>query len=131
VSDKEHREVNPLVGRVDALLRRHHEALRAVDDDVPVLTDVVDAEARARRAVDDAALQALADALERAVLEQLGPELERVIERRLARAMDEALQGARAELAENMRQMVREAVAASVAQALAAQDPGDSSGGKD
>ena len=126
MSDEDRREVNPLVGRVDALLRRHHEGLRAIDDDVPVLTDVVDAEGRARRVVDDAALQALADALERAVLEQLGPELERVIERRLARALDEALQGARAELAENMRQMVREAVVASVAQAFATQDSSSS-----
>ena len=122
MSEDERRDVNPLVGRVDALLRRHKEALHAVDDDVPVLTEVVGTENEARRAIDGAALLALAEALERAVLERLGPELERVIEQRLAQTLAEALQGIRTELAENMRQMVREAVAASVTQALAAHD---------
>jgi len=118
------RELNPLLGRVDALLRRHQEPPRAIDDDVPVLTEIADPNAPSRQAVDQAVIEALAEALERAVLERLGPELDRVIDSRLARALTEvleqALQDVRSELGENVRQMVREAVATSVTQALAA-----------
>jgi hypothetical protein len=79
--------------------------------DVPVLTQVVD-EAPAAPAFDVAMMEALARQLERAVLERLGPEIERVT--RLA------LNGVRTELSTSVTLMVREAVAASVAQALAA-----------
>jgi hypothetical protein len=79
--------------------------------DVPVLTQVVD-EAPAAPAVDGATLEALARQLEHAVLERLGPEIDRVT--RLA------LNGVRAELTASVTLMVREAVAASVTQALAA-----------
>jgi hypothetical protein len=76
--------------------------------EVPVLTEVVDDAGAARRpALDERALEVLARELERAVLERLGPELDRVIEEM------------RAKLAVDARQMVREAVAASVARALA------------
>jgi hypothetical protein len=79
--------------------------------EVPVLTDVVeDAGARGRPAIDPAALEALARDLERAMLERLGPEIDRLI--------GTALDGARAELAVSVQQMVREAVATSVAHAL-------------
>jgi hypothetical protein len=123
VADEERRDINPLVGRVDALLRRHQETLRAIDDDVPVLTEVVDGAGDKGRAPDSAALTALADALERAVMVRLGPELDRAIERHLARAVDDALRDARAELVENMRQIVRDAVAASLEQSLSAPPP--------
>jgi hypothetical protein len=79
--------------------------------DVPVLTQVVD-EAPPAPAVDAAMMEALARQLERAVLERLGPEIDRVT--RLA------LNGVRTELSTSVTLMVREAVAASVAQALAA-----------
>ena len=81
--------------------------------EVPVLTEVVDDAGTAPRrpAVDRAALEALARDLERAMLERLGPEIDRLI--------GAALDGARAELALSVQQMVREAVAASVAHALA------------
>jgi DNA polymerase III chi subunit, HolC len=57
-----------------------------------------------------------------AVLERLGPEVDRVIEERLARTLNtvlgQALEGVRAEITVSVTQMVREAVAASVAFAL-------------
>jgi hypothetical protein len=83
--------------------------------DVPVLTEVVHDEApdeaRSVPAMDGATLEALARQLERAVLERLSAEIDRMI----GQALDEV----RAELAVSVPQTVREAVAASVAQALA------------
>src|SRR5258706_204413 len=65
----------------------------------------------------------LAGELERAVLSRLGPEVDRLIEERLGRTLNEvmglALDSVRAELTVSVTQMVREAVAASVAHALA------------
>jgi len=124
------REPNPLVERVDALLRRADGAPRT-DPDVPVLTQVIDEEARRpARAFDAAALESLAHELERAVLERLGPEVERVIEEKIARTLSgvlgQALEGVRSELTVSVIQMVREAVAASVAHALGQTPPGDS-----
>ena len=114
-------DVNPLVQRVDALLRRRAEPA-APGAEVPVLTEIVADEPAARRAVDAAALEALARELESAVLARLGPEVERVIEERLSRTLNEvlgqALDSVRTELTGSVTQMVREAVAASVAQAL-------------
>lgn len=80
--------------------------------EVPVLTQIVDDERDAPPpAVDAAALEALARELERAVLERLGPEIDR--------AVGQAFDAVRAELTVSVTQMVREAVAASVAHALA------------
>ncbi len=80
--------------------------------DVPVLTQVVADQPESHPpAVDAAALEVLARELERAVLERLVPEFDRVI--------GQALDGVRAQLTISVTQMVREAVAASVAQALA------------
>jgi len=94
---------------------------------VPVLTEVVTETPRARPAVDAAALEALARELERAVLARLGPEVDRVIEERLGRTLQkvlgQALDGVRAELTVSVTQMVREAVAASVAHALSLPEP--------
>jgi hypothetical protein len=103
---------------VDDPPRPEHDAL------VPVLTEIVDAEAGMRSpGVSAAALESLARELERAVLERLGPEVDRVIEERLARTLSTvlglALDTVRAELTVSVTQMVREAVAASVAHALA------------
>jgi hypothetical protein len=90
---------------------------------VPVLTEVVAEVQRARPTVDAATLEALARELERAVLSRLGPEVDRVIEERLARTLSkvlgQALDGVRSDLTVTVTQMVREAVAASVAHALA------------
>ncbi len=97
------------------------------EKDVPVLTEMVADERAPRRAMDAAALEALARELERAVLERLGPEIDRVIEERLGRTLNtvlgQALASARAELTVSVTQMVREAVAASVAHALALPKP--------
>ena len=115
---------NPLVERVDALLRQNKDP-QAAETDVPVLTEIVEDERARRPAVDPEALEALALELERAVLERLGPEVDRVIEEKLARvltnALGQSMDGMRSELTQNVTQMVREAVAASVARAL---DPG-------
>lgn len=62
------RDSSPLIGRVDALLRRHQEAAPAgAADDVPVLTEVVEPPAQAA--------EALARELERAVLQRLESEV--------------------------------------------------------
>ena len=78
-------------------------------DDVPVLTEVVSEEPPAARVPDPVALEALAREIERAVLQRLGPEVDRV--------MDQALDAARAELKANVTRIVREALAASLAEA--------------
>jgi hypothetical protein len=123
--DRDETGKNPLVERVDALLRRHDDP--EAESDVPVLTEVVDDErARRRTEVDAAALEALAVELERAVLERLGPEVDRVIEEKLARTLSgmlgQSVDGMRTELTQSVSQMVREAVHASVASALAPRD---------
>jgi hypothetical protein len=80
--------------------------------DVPVLTQVVeDANPPPPPAVDTVALETLARQLESAVLERLVAEIDRVTA--------VALHSARTELTASVSQMVREAVAASLAQALA------------
>ena len=122
MSNQAPKDFNPLVQRVDALLRRHQET-RQPQDDVPVLTEIVDpAAARPARAVDRAAVEALAEELENAVLLRLAPELDRVFEERLAGTLgdmlEQVLNGMRAELAASVPLMVRGAIAVSVAQAL-------------
>ena len=79
---------NPLVQRVDALLKRHQEAAPA--EDLPVLTEIVDPGASAAQAaLDAAAVQALSRELERAVLQRLERELQPALA-----AMGEALRAA-------------------------------------
>jgi len=126
-------DLNPLVQRVDALLKRHHEARRSVDDDLPVLTEIIDPESlKQGPTVDRAVLEAIAVELERAVLERLGPEIDRVIEQRLASTLselaEELIKNMHQELTASVRQMVREAVAASVARALDTRGPGERNG---
>jgi hypothetical protein len=102
MSDADARDANPLVQRVDALLRRHQEAAPGRDE-LPVLTEVVDPEKpRAQAALDAAAVEALSRELERAVLQRLENEL----------------QPALAALNAAVRAALREAVANAVAQEL-------------
>jgi AcrR family transcriptional regulator len=127
MSDEEKYEHNALGQRVDALLRRH-DAPASGESDVPVLTEVVDDVPAPRpAAMNAAALEALARELERAVLERLGPEVDRVIEEKLTRTLSgvlgQSVEGMRVELSQSVAQMVREAVAASVASTLAQPDP--------
>ena len=115
------RDANPLSERVDALLRRVQP--QRGPGDVPVLTEIVTDElARRRTGLDRAALEKIALEIERAVLARLGPELERLVNENLTRALDtalgKALDAVRAELAQNVRHMVRDAVATSFVNAI-------------
>jgi hypothetical protein len=97
-------DANPLVQRVDALMKRHQEAAPA-GEDLPVLTEVVDPSAAAgSAALDAAAVEALSRELERAVLQRLENEL----------------QPALAALGEALRAALRETVAVAVARELQA-----------
>jgi uncharacterized membrane protein YheB (UPF0754 family) len=127
VSNGGRSDQNPLVERVDALLRRHQQGQQAprAEEDVPVLTEIVDPQARrAAPAVDMKLVEAFADELETAVLLRLAPELDRLFEERLVSKLgdmlDQVLNDMRTELSAGVHQMVREAIAASVAQALGA-----------
>lgn len=104
MSNGEARDPNPLVQRVDALLKRHQDAAPARDD-LPVLTEVVDPQARpGPAALDAAAVEALSRELERAVLQRLENEL----------------QPALAALGEALRAALREAVSSAIARELQA-----------
>jgi hypothetical protein len=118
----------PLIERVDALLRSHREPTPPAAE-VPVLTEVVDlggATPRVPASADAAA--SLAGELEHSVLTQLRGELDRVIDTRLSedalrQTIEQSLGYLRIELAENLREIVRDAVAAAVARALAERFP--------
>lgn len=116
------REHKPLVERVDALLRRHQEAQRLAEAEVPLLTEIVEAAPAGVPSLDGAALEALALALEQTVLERLAPEIERAIETQLRRALhaalDDATQVLRDALSASVRSLSREAVADALARAL-------------
>ena len=94
---------NPLVQRVDALLKRHQEAAPA--EDLPVLTQIVDPSAPAGQA-----------ALDAAVVEALSRELERAVLQRLEKELQPAL----AAMGEALRTALHDAVAVAVARELQA-----------
>ena len=71
----------PLVQRVDALLRRHQDAAPGSDEDVPVLTEIVE----------PGAAEALAFELERAVLQRLETELQPAVAAALRAAVAAAV----------------------------------------
>jgi hypothetical protein len=96
MSDK---ESNRLIERVDALLRRQQET----QQDVPVLTEVVEPDLAALTTHPDVRSEAFAADIERALIARLAPELER----RFA--------GLRVELEKELRRAVREAVARALA----------------
>jgi len=96
---------NPLVQRVDALLKRHREAAPGAEDDLPVLTEIVDPNSPAG-----------ASALDAAAVEDLSRELERAVLQRL----ENELQPALAALGEALRTALHEAVAVAVARELQA-----------
>ena len=72
---------SPLVSRVDALLKRHRDAAAGSEDDVPVLTEIVE----------PGAAEALAFELERAVLQRLETELPPVLTAALRAAVAAAV----------------------------------------
>jgi len=91
------REQNPLVARVDALMKRQQEdSLRAVEE-VPLLTEIVEQDAAAT-AAGAARDEALASDIERVLVVRLIPELNKQIA------------GLRSELEKQLRRSVREAV---------------------
>ena len=93
----ENRGPNPLVARVDALIKRAQEdSLRAVEE-VPLLTDVVEHNAAA------AAASAARD-------EALAADIERVLVVRLIPELNKQIAGLRSELEKQLRRSVREAV---------------------
>lgn len=126
---------DPLLERVDALLKRHQQTLRGPDDDVPVLTEVVEADreeaagesVRPIAPLDAAAVEELVSCMKREVLQRLEPALERLFAERLGPALaaatstlDGALRDARADLSLEAQRIVHDAVASAVAQALEA-----------
>jgi len=173
-------ELNPLVQRVDALLKRHQQqpapvrpadpdttlelraftddtqlttpqveeplaaapetqlepALRepvppepplpVVEDDFPVLTEIV--ERSALPSVDERNA-ALAARVEAAVLERVLPGLDLALDQRLGRTVadrvEQALDGLRADLSSSLRDIVREAVSEAVRAELEARSPRD------
>jgi predicted component of type VI protein secretion system len=163
-------DLNPLVQRVDALLKRHHQQgatvqpadpdttldLRAVadaqtaapspstvpaetapaalpdapphaiQDDFPVLTEIVETAARPETGALD---EAFAARVEAAVLERVLAGMDATLEHRMGRTisdlLEQAMDGLRADLAAGIRELVREAVATAVREELAARSGQD------
>jgi hypothetical protein len=93
----EEREQNPLVARVDALMKRQQEdSLRAVEE-VPLLTEIVEHDPAA------AAASAARD-------EALAADIERVLVVRLVPELNKQIAALRSELEKELRRSVREAV---------------------
>ena len=96
-ADNEGREQNPLVARVDALMKRQQEdSLRAVEE-VPLLTEIVEHDPAA------AAASAARD-------EALAADIERVLVVRLVPELNKQIAALRSELEKELRRSVREAV---------------------
>jgi len=94
---REHSQQNPLVARVDALMKRaQEESLRAVEE-VPLLTEIVEHDPAA------AAASAARD-------EALAADIERVLVVRLVPELNKQIAGLRSELERQLRRSVREAV---------------------
>ena len=143
-------EFNPLVARVDALLKRHQQQGTApvpaaeveivaappaplavttpatVEDDFPVLTEIVEP---ASLPGSDPKSAALAAQVEAAVLEKVLSGLDRTLDRRLGRTvsdlLEQAMDGLRADLSASVRELVREAVATAIQEELAARSRPD------
>lgn len=75
----EEREPNPLIERVDALLRRHQEDAHKAEEDVPVLTEM--AEGKDSGMALEPGAQALASEIERELLKRVTPEIHAIVRR--------------------------------------------------
>jgi hypothetical protein len=131
-------ESNPLVDRVDALLKRHQQQQAAspalpvdaagtaelaqpeaaqVEDKVP--TEPVPSEDDIPVLTEIVDHSSLAEGIEAAVLERVLEELDQSLQMRLnrtiAEVVDQTLDGMRVDLAERVRHLVREAVATALA----------------
>ena len=87
----EEREPNPLVERVDALLRRHQEDTRKAEEEVPILTEVAKGEDSGVAL--EAGAQALASEIEREVLKRVTPEIHDIVRRAVREAVLHAFIG--------------------------------------
>jgi len=99
VSEAARSDRNALIRRVDELAQRQQH----VPEEVPLLTEVVDAVAPPAPSITPEDLEALAVKLERMVLEQVGPEVDRIIETAHANLKSEITAG--------IHRAVREALA--------------------
>jgi len=99
----EERESNPLIQRVDALMRRQQEDTQRAVEEVPLLTEVVEGDGAA------AAPEAAADD------EVLASDIERVLVVRLVPELNRQIAGLRSDLEKELRRSVREAVAHALA----------------
>lgn len=97
--DAARRERNALIRRVDELAQRHQQS----QEEVPLLTEVVDPVAPAATGIPPEELEALAVKLERMVLEQIGPEIDRIIA--------SAHENLKSEIKAGVHRSVREALA--------------------
>lgn len=106
-TDKPEREANPLIRRVDALMKRHQEESQRAVEEVPLLTEVLEQEAQE---------QTLAAEKHRlAQDEALATDIERVLVVRLVPELNKQLAALRGELEKEIRRTVREAVAHALA----------------
>ena len=87
----ESREPAPLLGRVDALVREREESARRAQEEVPVLTEVLEG---APPTLLEAGAQALAEEIEREVVRRIMPELHDVVRRAVREAVLQAFSGA-------------------------------------
>ena len=106
------RESNPLIERVDALIRRQREDSQRTVEEVPVLTEIIDP--RAAGASPEAAP---------AEEETLAADIERVLLVRLVPELNRQIASLRSELEKELRRTVREAVTHALAVRKA--KPGD------
>ena len=120
-------DAGALIGRTDALLRKHRPRANpsfagtqpAPSLDIPVLTDVVDAQASPQHAdTRDLDIDAFARRLQEDVLRGLQPQIESLLDARLTQTLgdllEQVLRGMEAELKVSLRAMVRDAVAAAI-----------------
>ncbi len=99
----EGRDSNPLIGRVDALIRRQQEESQRSVEEVPLLTQIVEHDAPAAAPGKTSEDEVLASDIERVLVVRLVPELNRQIA------------GLRSEMEKELRRAVREAVAHALA----------------
>ena len=126
-----------LIGRTDALLKRHRARPSFAGSpapaalDIPVLTDVVEP-GTAVGAGEAPDLEALARRLHEEVLRNLQPQIEALLDARLAQTLadllEQVLRGMEAELKVALRAMVRDAVAAAIDREMLRVAPLDSAG---
>ena len=87
----EERDRGALIGLVGELARQREEETRRVQEEIPVLTDVVDGNEPPD--VLEAGARALADEIEREVLRQITPEIHDIVRRAVRLAVLHALVG--------------------------------------